>query len=68
MSIGRATIQFRQHPQQRARLRNMADQMRRARVSGDAYGKPVIAFVISPEDRELLADALYTMAEAVVDD
>ena len=68
MPFSQGIILIRHHPSQRARLREMAGQLKRAKISADMHGKPLIAFVISPEDRELLTDALYTIAEAVVDE
>jgi hypothetical protein len=55
--VVRGIVQFRPTPDVRLRLRRMADQLQRARLSA-FNGRPLIAFVIPPEDRDFLVEVL----------
>jgi len=46
----------------------MADQFQRARISAHDIKGPLIAIVISPQDRDILVEVLRVMAEAVITD
>lgn len=60
-----------QHPdlgKYRMNIKHFAAGLRRARISARGqFGEPLIALLISPQDRDMLLDVLHTMAEVVIE-